>query len=297
MSLGGGSGLASVGEISSELLESSERAYDDNDSYSKVFPSFLPDLSQKFKGGYRRGRYYIFGARPGMGKTAIVLQEYFNFIRFGHRAVFFTLEMSNADLMARMISQLSGIDSEALAEGELQDEQWTIFHKKVSLLQEKHGYFADKTRNIDQIISEVTKLHAGGGIDAVFIDYVQLVTSSKGGDNRNYELEDINNKLKRLSVDLNCVVIGAAQLSRGLESRQDKRPILSDLKDSGSLEQAADVVVFLYRDDYYNPENSPEPEMVEINTAKNRRGHTGVIKAVWKGECTRFESVQKGGIQ
>jgi replicative DNA helicase len=178
----------------------------------------------------------------------------------------FNLEMSGEQLVQRMIAAETRIDSQRLRRGDLGDHEWAIFLEALGRLSESR-IFIDDTPSITpmQLRTKCRRLHAEHGLDMVMIDYLQLMQAEHPTSNRVQEVSEISRELKGLARELDVPVVAAAQLSRAVEQRQNKRPLLSDLRDSGSIEQDADVVMFIYRDDYYNQDNSERPNVAEVN--------------------------------
>jgi replicative DNA helicase len=203
----------------------------------------------------------------------------------------FSLEMTNEELVTRLLCGEARINSQNLRRGNIRDQDWEKISHGMSALSQLPIYIDDSgTVTVTEIRSRCRRLQSGDGLSAVFIDYLQLVRPSSSGkqQNRNDELSDICRTLKATAKDLQIPIIALAQLNRGVESRNDKRPMLSDLRDSGSLEQEADIVAFLYRDAYYNRESAIEQDLTEFIIAKNRSGPTGTVKMRFLAEHTLF---------
>jgi replicative DNA helicase len=181
-----------------------------------------------------------------------------------------------------MVSNLAKVDSYDLRDGNINDSQWQDITKASSLLVTDRIKLYEVTMSLNKIIAECKRLKIQNGLDVVIIDYLQLIQGTNK-ENRQQEVSDISRKLKLLAKELNITVIALSQLSRNVESRTDKRPGLADLRESGSIEQDADVVIFLYRDEYYNPETE-DKGILETIVAKQRDGETGTIKLAWKPE-------------
>ena len=237
----------------------------------------------------------LVGARPGMGKTSFVLNIGTNVAKSTKKAVaIFSLEMSSDQLVQRMLSSEAMVESNALRGGNLTEEDWT-----------KLAYAASELAECDVLIDDTTgqtitamkaKLRRVKNLGLVIIDYLQLMNADRKTDNRVQEVADISRNLKIMAKELNVPVICCAQLSRGPESRTDKKPMLSDLRDSGAIEQDADVVMFIYRDEYYKTDRPAGEEEQAANTAsiliaKNRHGGTGEIKVGWIGQYTKFLTI------
>ncbi len=238
--------------------------------------------------GMGKSDLILVGARPGMGKTSFCLNIGANVAKATKKAVcIFSLEMSNEQLVTRMLSSEALVDSHALRSGEISGEQWTKLAQAAAMLSECNIYIDDTTGIT--VTGMKAKLRRVKNLGLVVIDYLQLMQSDKRIENRVQEVGEISRNLKILAKELMVPVIVCAQLSRGPESRTDKRPMLSDLRDSGAIEQDADVVMFLYRDEYYDsdPEKANTAECI---LAKNRHGSTGNVELGWQGEFTRFYS-------
>ena len=234
----------------------------------------------------------LVGARPGMGKTAFALNIATNVaLQSGKNVCIFSLEMPAEQLVSRIISSEAMVDSKALRTGKLDDKQW-----------EDIAVAATRLAGCNILIDDTSKISVAGmkgklrrvkNLGLVVVDYLGLMQSdSKRIENRVQEVAEISRGLKLMAKELNVPLICCAQLSRGPESRTDKRPMLSDLRDSGSIEQDADSVIFLYRDEYYDTQsNSDEPTIAEVIIAKNRHGSTGNVKVGWIGKFTKFRSI------
>ncbi len=243
--------------------------------------------------GFPPGNFVIIAARPGMGKTSFALNMAVAAARSGEAPIaFFSLEMSNNELIQRLICSEAMLSSQKIRLGEIKDRQWEDISRAMGSLNEL-PIFLDDTGglSVTEVRSRCRRLKSTVGLSAVFIDYLQLLRpgSLSKNANRNDELSDICRTLKVTAKDLEVPIIALAQLNRGVESRTDKRPMLSDLRDSGSIEQEADMVAFLYRDGYYHNE-SPDPEMTEFIISKHRNGPTGTPKLRFKKEFTLFQA-------
>ena len=239
----------------------------------------------------------LVGARPGMGKTSFALNIGTNVAKASKKAVcIFSLEMSADQLVTRILSSEAMVESNALRSGNLSEEDWT-----------KLAHAASEMADCDILIDDTTgqtitgmkaKLRRVKNLGLVIIDYLQLMTSDRKIENRVQEVADISRNLKIMAKELNVPIICCAQLSRGPESRTDKKPMLSDLRDSGAIEQDADVVVFLYRDEYYKTAEAANAAEQSANTAeiiiaKNRHGGTGTVKVGWIGQYTKFRTIEQ----
>ncbi|GAB4154553.1 MAG: replicative DNA helicase [Candidatus Promineifilaceae bacterium] len=257
-------------------------------------PTGFTDLD-RIMSGLNRSDLVIVAARPGMGKTALQLSIAQSAgLRYAKRVAIFSMEMSAEQLVQRMIAAETRIDSQRLRRGNLQDQEWPIFYEAVGRLSET-SIFIDDTPGVtpSQLRTKCRRLYAEHGLDLILIDYLQLMQSDRFSNNRVQEISDISRGLKNLARELDVPVLAAAQLSRAVEQRQDKRPVLSDLRDSGSIEQDADIVMFIYRDEYYNPDTTERPNIAEINIAKHRNGPTATIDLYWHSKLATFRNLQR----
>ena len=242
--------------------------------------------------GLNKTDLVLLAARPGMGKTSFAL----NIVRYAalkaqKRVAFFSLEMSKEQLVMRLLSSEALIPSDRLRSGKLQPGDWSKMAQASDVLSRTEMYF-DDTPGIT-VPEMKARLRRLGGVDLVAIDYLQLMSSSgaRHSDNRVLEISDITRSLKNMAKEFDVPVLTLSQLSRSTEKRESHRPMLSDLRDSGSIEQDADIVMFLYRDEYYKDGNAEEKADVnesECIVAKNRHGRTDTVKLHWQGEFTRF---------
>ena len=259
--------------------------------------SDIPGLSTGFRdldkkiNGLNKTDLLLIAARPGMGKTSIALNIALNVAKkYSDRTVaFFSLEMSREQLVMRLMATESFVDNQSLVTGQLSDEEWTKLGIAATALSQTDIRVDD---NPSRTVAEMNaKCRRIDNLGLVLIDYLQLMTSAGGpqrpSDNRVQIVSEISRALKIMAKELNVPVICLSQLSRANESRADKRPMLSDLRESGAIEQDADEVLFLYRDDYYN-ENSEEKNEAECIVAKNRHGETGTVKLQWLPQYTSF---------
>ncbi len=250
-------------------------------------------LLDKLLGGLQPSDMIIVAGRPGAGKTSLVLSIAHNAAKkFNQRVALFSLEMSAEQVVQRLISAETGIDSQRLRLGEIEDEEWPLFVQAAGVLSEL-PIFIDDTPSISalQLRTKARRLHAEYGLDLVIVDYLQLMRGDGRAENRVQEISNISRALKALARELNVPVMAVSQLSRAVESRQDKRPILSDLRESGSLEQDADVVMCIYRDVMYNPDTD-RPNIAEILIRKHRNGPTGQVPLFFKERLAQFCDVE-----
>jgi replicative DNA helicase len=242
--------------------------------------------------GFQPGNFVIIAGRPGMGKTSFALNMAVAAARDeGGPVAFFSLEMSNSELIERLICSEARISMNDMRRGNIKAHQWEEISAAMGAINDLPIYLDDLgALTVSDVRSRCRRLKSTVGLAAIFIDYLQLVRPGvlSRGANRNEELSEICRSLKMTAKDLDVPIIALAQLNRGVEARSgDKRPLLSDLRDSGSLEQESDVVAFLYRDGYYNPE-TPEPDLTEFIIAKHRNGPTGAVKLRFQREYTLF---------
>jgi replicative DNA helicase len=251
-------------------------------------PSGFKDLDELL-GGFQRSDLIIFAGRPGMGKTSYLLSSAVNSARLGARIAIFTMEMGADQLVQRMISMETGINSHQLRLGRLSQQEYARFVEAAGRIS-RFQIFIDDTPALNplQMRTKCRRLQHEHGLDMVVVDYVQLMNA--GGtyeNNRVQEVSYISRAMKELARELNVPILSAAQLSRAVEQRQDKRPLLSDLRESGSLEQDADIVMFLYRDVVYN-DATEFPNQADIIVAKHRNGATGTISLYFDNSLTKF---------
>lgn len=253
-------------------------------------PTGFMDLD-KLLGGLQPSDLLIIAGRPGQGKSGFLLSVAKNASQIHKKHIaYFSLEMSNEQLVQRLVSQETGIDAQRLRLGKIKDAEWPVFTQAVSVLSDTHIYLDDTPAITPlQLRTKCRRLHMEFGLDLIIIDYLQLMTGDSRTDNRVQEVSYISRNLKVLARELNVPVLTAAQLSRAVEQRTDKRPVLSDLRESGSLEQDADIVMFIYRQDQY--EEDPVLENVaEIIVAKHRNGPVGSIDLIFRKTLAKFEN-------
>lgn len=260
----------------------------------------------KMTSGLQPSDFIILAARPSMGKTALALNIAAEVGLRSHKKVnkkpfkvaIFSLEMSKEQLVSRMLCAEAGVDSSRLRVGDMNDEEWGKLWTLGGKLNDANIYI-DDTGGLSSmdIRSRARRLMTEiGGLDLIIIDYLQLMQGSgrrSSEDNRQAEVSEISRSLKALARELNLPIIALSQLSRAVESRTNKRPMLSDLRESGSLEQDADIVAFLYRDDYYNKDVTSHTHMTELIIAKHRNGATGTINLFFEEKFTRFRDMSK----
>ena len=253
-------------------------------------PTGFNDLDYK-TAGLQAGDLIIIAARPSMGKTALSLNiaEYAA-IKTGKAAAVFSMEMSSSQLAFRLISSLGRINQQHLRTGELADEEWPRVTSAITMLSEAK-IFIDDTPSLSplELRARARRLKREHDLGLIVVDYLQLMQVPGNTENRATEISEISRSLKALARELGVPVIALSQLNRSLEQRTDKRPVMADLRESGAIEQDADVIVFIYRDEYYNPESN-EKGIAEIIIGKQRNGPTGTVKLTFLGQYTRFEN-------
>ena len=246
--------------------------------------------------GLHRGELVILAARPGMGKTAFMLNMAVRQLKTKNRIIIFSLEMSKELLVERMISILSGVSLQKIRWGDLNDKELNEIVKALDFLKSKRDNFVifDKSDiRINEIKTEIRKEKRKKDVDVVYIDYLQLINSSSQYNNKNIEVGEVSRIAKVMARELDVAIVMLAQLSREVEKRTDKRPILSDLRDSGEIEQNADLVLFLYREAYYKNVETDNEE-VELILAKHRNGPLGTINMAFLKEDLNFIEYERG---
>lgn len=244
-------------------------------------------------GGFQKSDLIIVAGRPGMGKTGFLLGLALKAARqYRSRVALFSLEMSAEQVVGRLVSAETGIDSQRLRHGTLRPDEWPLFGEASGKLAETQIYI-DDTPSISplQMRTKCRRLYAEHGLDLIVLDYLQLMGGDYRSDNRVQEISYISRQLKGLARELDVPLLAAAQLSRAVEQRQSKRPMLSDLRESGSIEQDSDIVMFIYRDDYYN-EETDKPNIAEISIAKHRNGPTGTVELFFQKELAHFRELE-----
>lgn len=281
-----------IKDVLMETFEKIEFLYH-NRGGSTGIPSGYTDLD-RMTSGFQRSDLIILAARPSVGKTAFALNVAQNVaIRAKETVAIFSLEMSAAQLVQRMVCAEANIDAHKLRTGMLEESDWEKLTMGISALSQAPIYIDDTPGiTVTDIRSKCRRLQAEKGLGMILIDYMQLIQGRGRGDNRQQEISEISRTLKMIARELNVPVIALSQLSRAVEQRQDKRPMMSDLRESGSIEQDADIVAFLYRDDYYNPETEKK-NIIEILIAKQRNGPTGKVELVFLKNFNKFVNLDR----
>ncbi len=282
-----------IRQVALETLESIQNAAKTVGAVTGISTGFY-DLDAR-TAGLQKSDLILIAARPSMGKTAFVLNIAETVaIKNNVSTAIFSLEMSRVQLAKRLISMNSKVDSQHIRVGNLADEEWGKLTESTILLGESPLVIDDTPGiSIAQLRSKCRKLKLENNLGLVIIDYLQLMSGSgsRKNESRQQEISDISRSLKALAREIDCPVIALSQLSRAVESREDKRPMLSDLRESGAIEQDADVVMFIYRDEYYH-KDSEEKGVTEIIIGKQRNGPTCTIKLKWLAEYTKFANLE-----
>ncbi len=287
-----GTGFTVIKDVLMQAYERIEFLYNNKGGMTGVASGYM-ELDH-MTSGFQRSDLIIIAARPSVGKTAFALNIAQNVaVRVQKTVAVFSLEMSKEQLVQRMICAEANIDANVLRTGQLQDEDWTKLTMGIASLSDA-PLFIDDTAGITltEMRSRLRRLKVEHGLDLVVIDYLQLIQAHGRSDNRQQEISEISRSLKGLARELDVPIIALSQLSRSVEQRQDKRPMLSDIRESGSIEQDADVVAFLYRDDYYDPE-SEKKNIVEVIIGKQRNGPTGKVELVFLKNFNKFVSLER----
>lgn len=281
-----------IRQVVMNSLENIERASKAKGTVTGIATGFT-DLDYKTS-GFQPSDLILVAARPSMGKTALVLNiaQYMAFKQDKHVAIF-SLEMSKEQLMNRLLSMESKVDSQSMRNGSLKDDDWAKLIESAGIIGDSNLIIDDTPGiSIRELRSKCRKYKLEHGLDIIMIDYLQLMSGNGKGDSRQQEISDISRSLKALARELGVPVVALSQLSRAVESRPDHRPMLSDLRESGAIEQDADVVMFIYRDDYYN-KDSENKGIAEVIIAKQRNGPIGTVNLVWLPDYTKFANLQK----
>lgn len=285
-------GFTHIKDVLLDTFNRLEELYNSK-SYITGIPTGFTDLDLK-TAGLQNSDLVLIAARPGMGKTAMALNiAQYAAVQKHVPVAIFNLEMSKDQLVNRMLSSEVMVDSQKMRTGKLEDDDWNKIAQALAPLSEA-PIFIDDTPGISvmDIRAKCRRLKLEKNLGLVVIDYLQLMQGRGRVENRQQEVSEISRSLKILAKELNVPVVTMSQLSRGPESRNDHRPMLSDLRESGAIEQDADIVMFLYRDDYYNPETEKK-NIAEVIIAKHRNGSTGTIELRWFGEYTKFANLKR----
>jgi len=280
-----------IGSVVNDVISGIEK-HKNKDGFLVGLPTGYLDLDDRTL-GFQEGNLIILAARPSVGKSAFAINLAYNIAEKNKHVAFFSLEMSAEQIVTRMLSTVSSINNQALQSGNINSRQWRQVEHAATLLSRLNIYFDDaSTSNVGEVYTKCRQLKQEDKLDFVVIDYLQLLTGTGNyGGNRVVEVSEISRRLKNLARDLGIPVLALSQLSRNVEQRTDKRPNMADLRESGSIEQDADIVMFMYRDDYYNPETTSQPNIVEISISKNRSGATGKFDLLFVKDYGSFRNV------
>lgn len=286
------SGFVPIQPILGQVVDRIQELYDrDSPAGITGVPTGLVDLDEKTS-GLQPSDMIVLAARPGMGKTSLALNIAETVaVEAGLPVAVFSMEMPGTQLATRFLSSIGRIDQHKIRTGKLNDEEWQRLTYALGKLHEAPIYI-DETPGLNptDLRARCRRLHRQcGRLGLIVIDYLQLMTSLKESDNRSAELSEISRSVKSLAKELHVPIIALSQLNRSLEQRPNKRPVASDLRESGAIEQDADIIMFIYRDEIYNPD-SPDKGMAELIISKHRNGSTGTIRMTFLGEFTRFEN-------
>jgi replicative DNA helicase len=290
--------MAPIRKVVDEFFERIEYLHEHKDEPLGI-PSGYPDLD-KLTGGLQKGDLIIIAARPGVGKTSLMNNiGYHAAFKHRQRVAIFTLEMSNEQLVQRFVASETAIDSQRLRVGDLRDDEWGSLTKVCMQMADLY-IFLDDTPSLSPLDLRVKsrRIYQEYGLDLIIVDYLQLMQGENNSrsDNRVQEISYISRALKGIARELKVPLIAGSQLSRTVEQRSDKRPMLSDLRESGSIEQDSDIVMFIYRDEVYNPDTEFK-NIAEISVAKNRNGPTGKVNLFFDKHLTSFKNLSKERIQ
>ncbi|HZK37700.1 MAG TPA: replicative DNA helicase [Clostridia bacterium] len=287
-----GRGFVLIKDVLSDTFDKIEQLYENKTQITGMTTGFI-DLDKKLD-GFHKTDLILVASRPSMGKSALALNLAQNAaVKAGASVAVFSLEMSREQLMLRMVAAESMVELGKIRIGNLDEEEWAkIANAMVPLSQSK--IFFDDTPGISvtEIRSRCRRLKMERGLDLVLIDYLQLMEGDKKSENRQQEIASISRNLKVMAKELDCPVIALSQLSRAPELRSNHRPILSDLRESGAMEQDADLVMFLYRDEYYHLD-SDKKNIAEVIVAKHRNGEIGTVDLIWLGQFQKFLDYEK----
>ena len=281
---------AGLSEMLEEALDDLEELYSRGSDITGT-PTGFRDLD-KLLGGLQPSSLYVVGGRPSMGKTSFALgMAAHAALREQRPVLVFSLEMARREVTRRLLSAEARVDSMRLSSGQLTDDDWTAINSTIQRIADAPLWVDDNaTATVMEMRAKARRLKSQvGDLSMVLVDYLQLMTARQPGDNRQVEIAEISRGLKVLARELCCPVVALSQLSRNLETRQDKRPMLSDLRESGAIEQDADVVMFLYRSEYYDPDSIDTAGLAEVIVAKNRNGPTAVGKLSFVSRFAAFK--------
>jgi replicative DNA helicase len=289
----GSTDFVPINVITMNVLDEIQKAYNSKGQVTGLSTGFI-DLDNMLT-GLHGGELILVAARPAMGKTAFVL-NIAHHVAVSHNTpcALFSLEMSKEQLVSRMIAIDAMVDSKNLKLGKLSDEDWDKVIESIDTISAAPLFIDDNSSiSVGELRSKCRKLKQNHNIGLIILDYLQLMSPSRAVESRQQFISEVSRAMKNIARELNVPVIALSQLSRAVDSRQGNKPVLSDLRESGAIEQDADVVMFIYRDEYYNPETTTKPQTAEIIIAKQRSGETGSVDLRWIGKYTKFANPEK----
>ena len=285
-----GDGLVGVTDVLESAIERIEEIENRGTGLSGL-PTYFTDLDN-YLSGLQEGNLAVIAARPSMGKSSLALNIGTNVAKEGKVVAFFSLEMTKEELVQRVLFSEAKVTSGDARKGQLGPEKWSRVVEAASKVNNLPLYFDDApVITVTDIRAKSRRLKSAKNLDLIIVDYLQLMQSSSG-DNRQQEIAEISRNLKNLARELKVPILALSQLNRAAEAREDKRPRLGDLRESGAIEQDADIVMMLYRDDYYNP-GTDVPGVAEVNIVKNRSGMTGKVELFFSKEFTQFSNYSR----
>ena len=285
-----GDGLVGVNDVLESAIERIEEIENRGTGLSGL-PTYFSDLDY-YLSGLQEGNLVVLASRPSMGKSSLGLNIATNVAKERKVVAFFSLEMTKEELVQRVLFSEAKVTSGDARKGQLGAEKWSRVVEAASKVNSLPLYFDDApVITVTDIRAKSRRLKSSKGLDLIIVDYLQLMQSSSG-DNRQQEIAEISRNLKNLARELRVPILALSQLNRAAEAREDKRPRLGDLRESGAIEQDADIVMMLYRDDYYNP-GTEIPGVAEVNIVKNRSGQTGKVELFFSKEFTQFSNYSK----
>ncbi len=287
-----GDGLAPISPLLFPAIEQAEELYGKGEEVTGQATGYA-DLDRTLAGLHNKNLVVV-AARPGMGKSALALCIAMNVAMRDVPVAVFSLEMSREEVVTRLLCAKESVDSTRLRTGRLTDDDFARLSRAAASLDQKPIYVDDSPGlTVTEIRAKCRRLARRPGLGLVVVDYLQLMNVPRAGENRQQEIAAISRHLKNLARELDVPVIAVSQLNRAMEARQDKRPMLSDLRESGAIEQDADVVMFIYRHEYYHPEEQESRGVAEINIAKHRQGATAKIEMLFRPEFTSFAGITR----
>lgn len=288
----GNQGLRSGGSVAKGVIKLIKELQNRPEGMLLGLDTSFEEINNKTQ-GFQKGNLIILAARPSMGKTAFALNLAHTALLQNVPVVIFSMEMSSQDIMMRLLSAWTSINSAALRSGDVKGENWSRLQNGVEQIVSSKLYIDDRNNlppsEVRSVCRKIAKDHKEG-LGLIVVDYLQLMRVPGLENNRISEISEISRSLKALAREMNCPVLALSQLSRSPEMRPNKRPLMSDLRESGAIEQDADVIMFIYRDEYYNKDRSDNKGLAEIIIGKNRNGPIGTTTLHFRGEITRFEN-------